>query len=107
MCLGDRFQVSAVYQGEGTAAASARVVKLTDDTGYLWFFNSSNIEVVVKLLDGCSINQHYWVFAAGLTNVGVQLQVVDTAGQLTWGRSNPIGTAFAPIQDTLAFASCP
>jgi len=107
ICLGDRFRVSAVYQTQDAPAASARAVKLTDDTGYLWFFDANNIEVVVKLLNGCSINQHYWVFAAGLTNVGVQLEVVDTAGQVSWNHTSPIGSAFAPVQDTIAFASCP
>ena len=35
--------------GHGTAS------QLTGDSGYFWFFNAINIEVVVKVLDGCGI----------------------------------------------------
>ena len=29
-----------------------------------WFFESSNPEAVVKVLNACSINNHFWVFGA-------------------------------------------
>ena len=51
---------------------------LTNDTGYLWFFNADNVEVVVKVLDGCALNQRYWVFAGGLTDVEVVMKVIDS-----------------------------
>ena len=63
---------------------------------------------MTKVLDGCAINGSYWVFAAGLTNVGVQIFVTDlqtgTQGQ---GYANDFGTAFPPIQDTSALHTCP
>jgi len=59
------------------------------------------------VLDGCGANGHYWVFAGGLTNVGVTLRIADTRTGQTRTYSNPLGTAFRPIQDTGAFASCP
>jgi len=79
-------------------------VALSDDTGYFWFFDSANVEVVVKVLDGCAINGHRWVFAAGLTDVRVKLFVVDGATGLTkaWERGG--GSAFEPIVDTAAFS---
>ena len=54
LCLnGDRFQVQVTWSvpsqgrsGFGTA------VPLTGDTGYFWFFDSANVELVVKALDG-------------------------------------------------------
>ncbi len=40
---------------------------------------TQNVEVVVKVLNGCSPPfNHYWVFASGLTNVAVELTVTDT-----------------------------
>ena len=41
----------------------------TDDSGVLWFFNASNLEMLVKVLDACVVNNHYWVFFAATTNV--------------------------------------
>jgi len=84
-------------------------VTLTSDSGYFWFFNPANIEVVVKVLRACSqAAPRYWVFAAGLTNVEVTLQVTDTqAGGSPKTYLNPLNTPFQPIQDTDAFATCP
>ena len=50
--------------GTGTA------VPLTSDTGYFWFFGSSNVEAVIKVLNACSLNQRFWVFAGGLIQAG-------------------------------------
>jgi lysyl endopeptidase len=106
MCLNNnRFKVEATYQA-GSTSGQAQVVKLTSDTGYLWFFSSTNIEVVVKVLDACGING-YWVFAGGLTNVRVTLTVTDTKTGAVKTYVNPSDTAFQPIQDTSAFATCP
>ena len=77
------------------------------DTGYFWFFEASSVEVVVKVLDGCPLNAHSWVFAGGLTNVGVTLTVTDTQTGAVKTYTNPPDTALAPIQDTSAFATCP
>ena len=49
---------------------------------------------------------NFWVFAGGLTNVGVTLLVEDTQTGASKTYNNPIGTPFAPLQDTQAF-SCP
>ena len=80
-------------------------VSLTGDSGYFWFFDAANIELVVKVLDACTLG-NFWVFAGGLTNVGVTLIVEDTQTGASKTYTNPIGTAFAPLQDTKAF-SCP
>jgi hypothetical protein len=104
MCLANnRFKVEAHYttaQSEG----AAKVVKLTPDTGYLWFFSDSNVEAVVKVLDACALNQKFWVFAGGLTNVQVVVTVTDTQNGTVKTYTNPQGTAFKPIQDTGAFS---
>ena len=63
--------------------------------------------MVTKVLGACAVNGNYWVFAAGLTNVQVTVLVLDTSNGVTETYINPQGTAFAPIQDTAAFPSCP
>lgn len=80
---------------------------LTVDTGSFWFFDDSNLELMVKVLDGCAVNGRHWVFAAGLTDVEVELDVTDAWTGQTKTYRNPLGTPFAPIQDTAAFATCP
>jgi len=107
-CLaGDRFGVRASFTAHDGAAGEGRVVALTGDTGAFWFFDPDNVEVIVKVLDACAISGRFWVFAAGLTDVEVELRVVDsTTGEARIYR-NAAGTPFAPVQDTGAFDACP
>jgi hypothetical protein len=109
LCLeGNRFQVIANWTDSTGHTGPGNAVKLTDDSGYFWFFDESNIEMVVKVLNGCAINNAYWGFAAGLTNVQVNWSVTDTSNNAVYAQANPQGTAFAPIQATNAFPeSCP
>ncbi|HEX7182587.1 MAG TPA: fibronectin type III domain-containing protein [Thermoanaerobaculia bacterium] len=109
LCLNNgRFRVAATFRAPGGPTTSAQAVRLTDDTGYFWFFNAANVEVLVKVLNACSQTRpRYWVFAAGLTNVRVDIQVTDTHTGQVRTYTNPQGQAFQPIQDTSAFATCP
>lgn len=107
LCLQDsRFRIAASWRRPDGATGEAQVVQLTADTGYLWFFRESNVEAVVKVLDGCPSNDRFWVFAGGLTNVEVELRVTDMATGEEVTYVNPLRTQFAPIQDTAAFATC-
>jgi hypothetical protein len=72
--------------------------------GLFWFFGADNPEMLVKLLDGCTLNQEFWVFAAATTNAGFTLTVSDTLTGRVKAYSNPDGTAARPVQDTSAFA---
>jgi hypothetical protein len=107
MCLGSsRFLVTANWQTT-TSSGHGTAIQLTPDTGYFWFFSSSNVEMVVKTLDGCGVNSKKWVFAGGLTNVDVTLTVKDLQTGAVKTYVNPQSTAFQPIQDTSAFSTCP
>jgi hypothetical protein len=108
LCLnGGRFEVKADFRTETSGETDASAEALTGDSGYFWFFNPANIEVVIKVLNGCPITNAYWVFATGLTNVEVTLTVRDTNNGQVKTYVNQLGVAFAPIQDTSAFATCP
>jgi hypothetical protein len=107
MCLNNnRYRVEATWQSSSSSGVG-NINELTDDTGYLWFFSSSNVEIVVKVLNGCGLNSRYWVFAAGLTDVRTTITVTDTKTGSVKQYTNPLGTPFAPVQDTAAFATCP
>jgi hypothetical protein len=108
ICLnGGRFKVEATWRTPDGASGAAHTVSLTDDSGYLWFFNAGNVEAIVKVLNACALGGHYWVFAGGLTNVETVLTVTDSQTGVVRTYNNPQGTAFAPIQDTSAFSTCP
>ncbi|MXX75919.1 MAG: hypothetical protein F4Y77_11025 [Holophagales bacterium] len=107
VCLNQgRFRVELQWESADDAGPGA-AVPLTNDTGYSWFFNADNVEVVVKVLDGCSFNQRYWVFAGGLTDVEVIMKVIDSETGVAATYYNPPGTAFRQVQDQDTFAVCP
>jgi hypothetical protein len=107
-CLNNgRFEVQASFDAGSMGAGAAHLASLSSDTAYLWFFSSTNAEAMLKVLDGCGVDGHYWVFVGGLTNVAVTITVTDTASHAQKIYQNPAGTPFAPIQDIAAFAACP
>jgi hypothetical protein len=107
LCTGGRFTTSISFNANNESG-SAHAVQLTPESGYFWFFDPSNIEIVVKTLDACSIGQGNWFFAAGMTTANVLVEVFDTLDN-TWTEyhNGDIGPLFPPIQDTSAFPYCP
>lgn len=106
LCLSNgRFRVRAHWR-TADAEGDAGVVPLTADTGTLWFFSATNVEMVIKVLDACALNQRIWAFFTGLTNVEVDLEVYDGASGQSYEFHNPQGTAFPPVLDTAAFQAC-
>lgn len=108
-CLADgRFRVRAIWSDprrETTESAFAR--PFTDDTGAFWFFEQNNLELVLKIVDACAEQEpRFWIFAAGLTNLEVRLEVVDLWTGVVWLEGNDFGTSFVPVQDTAAFDTC-
>jgi hypothetical protein len=75
---GGRFEVDVFWESADGKTGGGRPVALTGDTGYFWFFDDSNVEVVIKVLDACLINGQFWVFAGGLADVEAEITVRDT-----------------------------
>ncbi|MCP4657576.1 MAG: hypothetical protein GY856_19395 [bacterium] len=109
MCLNqERFQVGITWRDFEGNTGSGRVVPVgSDDSGLFWFFDSDNWELLVKVLDGCAVNDRYWVFAAATTNVAYTLTVTDSETGLVMRYSNPLGVSAPAITDATAFATCP
>jgi hypothetical protein len=108
LCLGDgRFEVTGEwtdFQGHhGTAQAAPNEFQSFVDYGVFWFFNFRNAEMVVKVLDACSYNGHYWVFLSPASTVKYDIKVRDvrTGQQKTY--SNPLGKLPSLIADTATF----
>jgi pimeloyl-ACP methyl ester carboxylesterase len=79
LCLHDgRFAVEAQWATPNGASGPARATPArTPDSGLFWFFEPDNWELQVKVLDGCGLTGHFWVFAAASTNVEYTLTVTD------------------------------
>ena len=107
LCLRDgRFRVHARWSVPGSGTGVATAHELTGETGAFSFFRPGNLELVVKVLDGCTLNQRFWVFVAGLTNVGATLTVEDTVTGDAWSADHPPGPAFPPLYAADALATC-
>jgi hypothetical protein len=74
--------------------------------GLFWFFGATNPEMLIKIIDGCTVNDQFWVFYAATTNVGFSVVVTDTLTGHQKTYRNPDVTAAPPVQDTAAL-SCP
>ncbi len=75
----DAFRFRLTWREAGPAGAehAAQAVRLTDESGYFWFFDPANTEITVKILDGGAVNGHFWVFVSSLTDVAFTLAVED------------------------------
>src|SRR4051812_4793061 len=103
LCLGyGRFQVDVDWNLPGGIAGKGQAVPLTDDTGSFWFFDNSNLELVVKVLDGRAVNGHFWVYYGGLSDVEYRITITDTATGVREIYVNPAGR-LASGSDTAAF----
>jgi hypothetical protein len=113
LCIDDRpgdrrFKVQVSYQTTqgGGRAGSGMAIPLSglgvDRGGLFWFFSPDNPEMLVKVLNGCSGNGNFWVFASAGTNVGLTMTVTDTRTGRVKTYSNPDLTPAMPVQDTSA-----
>ena len=111
--IGGRFRVEATWRdhfgntGRGVPAARAESLSAGDSSSAIfYFFSDGNWELLVKVLDGCAINDRYWVFASASTDVEYTLTVEDTVSGARATYQNPLGRAAPAITDTSALAGC-
>ncbi len=106
LCIGDRFAVTAHYhtaQGggsDGSGQAIALAELGVSQGGLFWFFNPTNPEMLIKVLNACGVNNRYWIFYAAGTNVGFTVTITDTQTNEVKTYANPDLTAALPVQDT-------
>ena len=104
-CLHDsRYAVTVEWRKSDGETGAGRVVhEGTNDSGLFSFFSRENWEVLIKVLDGCAVNGHVWVYGASTTDLGYVLRVTDTVtGRVREYRNNP-GLPAPGITDTTAF----
>jgi hypothetical protein len=117
LCIDDktgdkRFQIRVTYstsQGGGLSG-NGHAIPLSSlgitQGGIFWFFSSTNPELLIKVIDACTVNSRFWVYFSAGTNVGYHLTVTDTKTGHTASYTNPDLTEALPVQDTSTL-TCP
>lgn len=100
----DRFDTSTRYLDNVNTIHNVIGGQSELDDSCMWFFPPNNVDQVVRVLDQCqsSLN-HFWVFAAGVTDVEVELQVFDTVAAHTGSYVNPLGDPAASTDQLAGF----
>ena len=100
----DGYRVSMCYETYNGVVGDARDWGLDlTQSGLLYFRERSDAEILVKVLDGCAVDGHWWVFVAPLTDLAFNLHLDGLDGS-RWTYRNPLGTTAATRFDPSAFA---
>jgi Matrixin/Fibronectin type III domain len=81
LCLAsNRFRVEVDWRNQhsGNVRGKGTLTRISDQAGAVWFFQPSEVDLIVKVLDGRSSNNRFWVFAGSLTDVEFWIKVTDT-----------------------------
>ncbi len=83
------------YEGYWKAATVLKEANLPDTAALFWFFDPNNPELLVKVLNGCAINGHWWVYGSAAT---------DRNYEVTVRRPNQTGLRFRRISPAVPIA---
>ncbi len=107
LCLhGGRFSVRADWRSNPAESVEGFGFERTEKAGEFAFFDPDNLELLVKVLEGCAVNGRWWVFTAGATDVEYVLVITDHETNTTRTYFNPLRTPGRATRDVQAFA-CP
>ncbi len=110
--LSSRFEIKVTYASTSNGSGSAQVMSFggqrteNDQSVFYWFFDPSNFEMGLKVLDGCGVNGKFWVFISGLTDQQWTVDVRDSQTGAIKTYSNALGHLSQTTADTAALA-CP
>ena len=122
-----RFSVSARYSTPTVKNGPAHGLEtfgLGNSASVFYFFDSTNPELLVKVVNGCWLNDHWWVFGSAATDLDYRIEVGDMATADAKGRptktnvythrgggvivgDNGYSTGSGVINDTSAFPCNP
>ena len=107
LCLaGGRFKVQITWRTGAGQIGNGHGLPLSVNSGTFWFFDASNSEMLIKVLDACNGFNAFWVYFAATTDVDFTATVTDTHTGVVKQYTNPSGRAAEPVQDTFTFATC-
>ena len=124
LCIDDipgdrRFRIRMSWEtvlggGQSGQAFVTDLAAVDLDSGGLLSFFQGTPEMLIKVLDGCSLNGHFWIFGAPTTTLGYDLVVEDTlakergapSSDYLYAVSNVDGNVAGPFADIEAFPTC-
>jgi hypothetical protein len=92
LCLLGRYEVEVTWKTSNGQTGAGTAVPDSDNSGFFWFFGPDNLELVVKLLDGATVNGKLWVFYGSLSDVEYTVKVTDTQTGRFKSYRNPQGS---------------
>ena len=95
--------VEYLKEGEAVVVGAKDYELDSEQSAILYFFDRNNAEVLIKVLDGCAINKHRWVFAAPVTSLAFNLTVESPDGDV-WRHDNRLNQTAEAKSDLMAFA---
>jgi hypothetical protein len=117
-CMNERrFRVRAAYSTQSVSRAPAKQLDtygLADTGALFYFFGPDNPEMLVKVVNGCWLNDHWWVFGSAATDLVYEVAIEDLAaggarleyqhhGKGVIAGTNGYSTGTGVISDTMAF----
>ena len=104
LTLAGGYRVSLCYETYAGDTGEALDYGLdSSQSGLLYFFERDNAEVLIKVLDGCGVNGHRWVFVAPVTDLAFNLVVESPDGGRRWTHTNRLGQTADAASDVAAF----
>jgi plastocyanin len=111
LCLNNgRFEATVEWRpsaSRGVDRSSKRVLSDAPDTGLFAASPEEEPAILLHVLDRCSVNGHFWIDFAAVTDREFTVKVRDTLTGHTRTYHNPAGITPAPVRDVEAFATCP
>ncbi len=103
----NRFRVRVNWTDFQSNSGSGVALSYTPDSGFFYFFNPQILELLVKVVNGCSLNGAYWFFYGSTSNVALHYTVEDLHACKSKTVDVPLGQ-FASNGDVEFFSqSCP
>jgi hypothetical protein len=100
LCLENGRFLAMVFRRSTNLVPSSHPVVLSQKSGYFWLDYSPSVDVVVKILDGRTIDGHYWIHWSVLTDEAVSIMIIDRLDLKTFFLDKPAGGAAAGIDKT-------
>ena len=105
---------TAMNGGQSGQAFVSGLAAVDLDTGGLLSFFEGTPEVLIKVLDGCALTDHFWIFGAPTTTLGYELIVEDTVAKAQGAPesvyryvvTNADGNVAGPFADVEALDTC-
>lgn len=102
--LDQKFRIAVQWRDGQGGSGIATPIALDDRSGRFWFFRPDNPELLVKVIDACEPFGRWWFFAAGLTDVEVEIRAAGPGILDHKVYTRPAGEPFQPVLDTEGFA---